>query len=152
MGNYDGSVRFNTHFDAEGFNKGIQQISESMKSLSLLMKAAGAVIFAAFAKVATKALEGSIEAAEELQNAMTGLKSIMDGQGKSFKNAQKFINDYTKDGLIPANNAITAYKNLALRGYNTEQIKQVMNALKDSATYGRQSSYTLGQAVQSASG
>ena len=150
MGNYDGSVRFSTKIDVEGFNKGIKQISENMKSLSLVMKAAGAAIFAAFTNVATKALNGSIEAAEELENAMSGLKSVMDGQGKSFKNAQKFINDYTKDGLIPANNAITAYKNLALRGYNTEQIQKVMEALKDSATYGRQSSYSLGQAVQSA--
>lgn len=151
MGNYDGSVRFSTKMDIEGFNKGVQQIGQSMKNLSLLMKAAGAVIFATFAKVVTNALSGSIQAAEDLQNAMTGLQSILDGQGKSFKSAQKFIDEYTKDGLIPANNAITAYKNLALRGYNTEQIKQVMNALKDSATYGRQSSYTLGQAVQSAS-
>ena len=52
--------------------------------------------------------------------------------------------------MISATNAITAYKNLAERGYNDSQIKQVMNALKDASAYGRQSSMTMGEAVESA--
>lgn len=148
MGNYDGVLRFDTRIDEKGFNKGTKSISSQMGSLIGIIKAVGVTIAGAFA---VKGIKSTIDAAEELQNAMTGLKSIMDGQGKSFKNAQNFINEYTEDGLIPASNAITAYKNLALRGYNTEQIEKVMTALKDSATYGRQSTYTLGEAVQTAS-
>lgn len=92
----------------------------------------------------------SVNAANELSAALTGLQSVLDGQGRSFSAAKAFIEDYTKDGLIPATNAITAYKNLALRGYDDSQIRQVMIALKDSAAFGRQASYSMGEAVQSA--
>lgn len=147
MANYDGSLKFDTSVDSKGFNTGVNNITSKMQKMTQAIKAVGVAIAGSFV---VKEIKNTIEAAEELQNAMTGLKSIMDGQGKSFEQAQTFINKYTEDGLIPASNAITAYKNLALRGYNTDQIEKVMNALKDSATYGRQSSYTLGQAVQTA--
>ena len=145
---YDGSLRFDTKMDTKGFNSGISTLTSSFGKLTGIIKLVGTAIATSFI---AKSITSCIGEAEKLQNAMTGLKSIMEGQGKSFANAQKFINEYTKDGLIPANNAITAYKNLALRGYNTDQIEKVMNALKDSATYSRQSSYTLGEAVQTAS-
>ena len=92
----------------------------------------------------------SSKAAMSLSDALTGLRSILEGQGKSFNAAQAFIEDYTSDGLIPATNAITAYKNLAARGYDDSQIQKVMLALKDASAYGRQASYTMGEAVQSA--
>lgn len=148
MPNFDGSLKFDTKIDTQGFNKGTKDITSQMGTLVKSIKAVGVALAGSFV---IKSIKSTIEAAEELQNAMTGLKSIMDGQGKSFSNAQKFITEYTEDGLIPASNAITAYKNLALRGYDTSQIQAVMNALKDSATYGRQSAYTLGEAVQTAS-
>ena len=37
---------------------------------------------------------------------------------------------------------------MALRGYSSDQIKKTMNALKNSATFARQSTYSLGDAVQ----
>lgn len=39
---------------------------------------------------------------------------------------------------------------MALRGYNSDQIEKTMNALKNSATFARQSTYSLGEAVQTA--
>lgn len=112
-------------------------------------------IFASFGAVlGTVALvdffKKSVDASNELENALIGLQSIVEGQGKSFTKAKSFIEDYVKDGLVPAANATTAYKNLAMRGYSQTQIEQVMTALKDSAAFGRQSSLTLGNAVQSA--
>lgn len=92
----------------------------------------------------------AVQTASQLSNAMTGLKSIVEGQGRSYSTANKFIQDYISDGLVPLQNAVTAYKNLASRGYSDEQIQKVMESLKNSATYGRQASLTLGYAVQSA--
>ena len=92
----------------------------------------------------------SSKAAMSLSDALTGLRSILEGQGRSFSKAQSFIEEYTSDGLIPAKNAITAYKNLASRGYDDSQIQQVLTALKDASAYGRQASYTMGEAVESA--
>lgn len=146
-GTYDGSLRFDTKMDSKGFNQGTDSITQKMGKLVGSLKAVGVAIAGAFV---TKAIKNCIDEAEKLQNAMTGLKSIMDGQGKSYSAAQRFIKSYTEDGLIPQTEAITAYKNLALRGYKTDQIEKVMTALKDSATYSRQSSYSLGEAVQSA--
>ncbi len=52
--------------------------------------------------------------------------------------------------MISVNEAVTAYKNLLSRGYDTSQIEGTMNALKDSASFGRQASYGLGEAVTTA--
>lgn len=148
---YDGNIKISTKIDQTGFNAGKKQIESGLggitRSLKTLAVAAGIAFGAAAIINFGKA---SIKAATDLENAMTGLQSIMDGQGRSFSKAQQFINDYVSDGLVPATQAITAYKNLALRGYDDSQIQQVMIALKDSAAYGRQASYSLGEAVSSA--
>lgn len=137
MKEYAGSLIFDTKINNSGFSSGIKDI---MGTLTKLGAAIGLVL----------GFKGAIKEAEKYKNAIRGLTSIMEGQGRSTQRATSFIQEYTKDGLIPQTQAITAYKNLALRGYDTSQIEKVMNALKDSATYGRQASYSLGEAVQTA--
>lgn len=114
----------------------------------------GAVISKVFAiGVILKFGKACIDTATQTQNAWIGLNSILTGKTgttEAFKNAQSFIQDYVKDGLVPLNNAVASYKNLALRGYNSNQIEKTMNALKNSATFARQSTYSLGEAVQTA--
>jgi len=141
---YDGSIRIDSRIDSKGFNAGINGMISSLKRLAV----AAGIAFGV--KAAIDFGKASVKATTELTNAMTGLKSILDGQGRSFKDAQNFINEYVSDGLIPATNAITAYKNLASRKYTDTQIQQVLIALKDSAAFGRQASYSLGDAVTSA--
>lgn len=150
-GTYDGSLIFDTKIDSEGFSKGTNTLKKQANGMKSVFASLGRTIAIAFSAVQIiKFAKDSIQATTELENAMIGLQSIMEGQGRSFSDAKAFINDYISDGLVPATNAITAYKNLALRGYDDSQIKQVMVALKDSAAFGRQASYTLGQAVQTA--
>jgi hypothetical protein len=141
---YDGSIRIDTSINSSGFNKGVKGMMTSLKSLAIAIGIAfsiGAVI--AFGNA-------SVAAASEIQSAFIGLQSIVEGQGKSFSGAKDYINEYISDGLVPAANAVTAYKNLLMRGYSTDQIETVMGALKNSAAFGRQASLTMGQAVQSA--
>lgn len=115
------------------------------------MKKVGGFIAGAFAvKKIADFTKSAISSATQVQAAWTGLKSIADGTGKSFASAQNFIAQYTKDGLVSINEATSAYKNLLSRGYDTTQIENTMNALKDSAAFGRQASYDLGEAVVSA--
>jgi len=92
----------------------------------------------------------SVNAASALSSALLGLQSIVEGQGQSFRKANAFVDEYISDGLVPLTDAVKAYKNLAARGYDDEQIKKVMIALKDAAAFGRQSSYSLGEAVSTA--
>ncbi len=132
--------------------KSAKHVSGELGGLrSVLGKLVG-VIGSAFAvhKVVEFGKE-AVRQANAMTDALIGLRSVLEGQGRSFRKAKGFINDYIADGLVPATNAITAYKNLALRGYNDQQIQQVLVALKDSAAFGRQASYSMGEAVQSAS-
>jgi len=103
----------------------------------------------AFYKIAGSITKG-IEAYNQFNSASVGLKSIVQGTGQDFQQAQKFIELYIQDGLIPASNAMTAYKNLASRGYGQDQIAATMTSLKDSAAFGRQAALSMGEAVQSA--
>ncbi len=144
-GSYDGSVRIDTRVDSKGFNNGMGGMTAS------LGKFAAAVGLAFGVAAVVNFGRSAVQAASTLASAMTGLQSIMNGQGRSFSEAQAFITKYTEDGLVPATNAIIAYKNLALRGYDTSQIEGIMSRLKDSAAFARTSSYTMGEAIQMAS-
>lgn len=147
----DGRLNFDTKIDTKGFAKGTKNISGSLGGIkSMLSKIAVAVAAAFSVKQVVSFGKASVTAANQTSNVMQGLKSILDGQGRSYSQATKWIQDYVSDGLIPLQNAVTAYKNLAARGYDDSQIQSVLTALKDSAAYGRQASYSMGEAVQTA--
>lgn len=114
----------------------------------------GDIIKTALQYVGLKAMynfvKQSVNLASETQSAWTGLNSIVVGTGKSFSEAQGFLKEYTKDGLIPLTDAVASYKNLASRGYDTEQIEGIMTALKDASAFGRQASYSYGEAIKTA--
>lgn len=140
------SDKFNSQLknvDAQA-NSAASKISSSLSKIGKAARAAFSV--AAVVKFGKECLR----VATETSNAWIGLNSILTGQGRSFDNAKKFIQEYVSDGLVPLNNAVAAYKNLALRGYSSDQIEKTMTALKNSATFARQSTYSLGDAVQTA--
>ena len=148
---YDGSIRIGTQIDQKGFVAGRKQLTSGMGSLTKSLKSFASMAAVAFGVGALISFgKASVTAASNLKSAMTGLQSIVAGTGNSFKSANAFIQDYISDGLVPATNAITAYKNLLMRGYSTDQIETVMDALKNSAAFGRQASLTMGEAVSSA--
>lgn len=147
-----GDITLSLGIDEGSFNSQLNKIKGSADGkLTNSFRKLGAVIAAAFSVTAVAQFgTEAVKAAMNLENAMQGVESIVSGQGRSFAQAKEFLQEYISDGLVPATDAATAYKNLAARGYDEEQIKNVMTALKDSAAYGRQSSLTLGQAVASA--
>ena len=106
----------------EGFNKPIKNISNNFSSAMRRITAAIGTAFSVAAVVSFG--KKCVQVASETQSAWVGLNSILNGQGKSFNQANKFIQQYISDGLVPLNNAVTAYKNLAARGYSTEQIEK----------------------------
>ncbi len=127
------------------------QANTASSKISSSLSKIGTAVLAAFSVTAiVKFGKACLDVASETSNAWIGLNSILTGQGKSFDKAKQFINDYVSDGLVPLNNAVASYKNLALRGYSSDQIQKTMNALKNSATFARQSTYSLGDAVQTA--
>lgn len=152
VGEIDLSLILNSDkFNSQLKNVDAQANTASSKISSTLSKIGKAVAVAFSVTAIVKFGKECLNVATETSNAWIGLNSILTGQGKSFEQAKSFINDYISDGLVPLNNAVTAYKNLAARGYNSEQIEKTMTALKNAATFGRQSTYSLGEAVQTAS-
>ena len=142
---YDGSIRIDTRIDTKGFQSGVKTMTAS------LTRFAG-VLFAVFSvDRIIKFGATAVQTASDMASALIGLQSVVEGTGGSFKAAQDFIDSYVADGLIPAQDAITAYKNLLLRGYDTGQIETTLNALKDSAAFGRSAHLTMGEAVKTAS-
>jgi hypothetical protein len=133
-----------------------KELDKTQKNLTSFQKGLGktmvgiGALFGGIAIAVGATIKSAIQPASELESAMLGLQSILEAQGRSFTKANRFIQEYISDGLVPLTDAVTAYKNLTARGYNDEQIQQVMSQLKDAASFGRQSSYTLGEAVRSA--
>lgn len=147
-----GSVFFNINTNRCAFSKEIKSAAGQAQSVfSSAMGKVGKAIGVAFSAAAVVSFgKKCVEVASETQSAWMGLSSILNGQKKSFGEANRFIQDYISDGLVPLNNAVTAYKNLAARGYSTEQIEKTMTALKDAAAFGRQASYSYGDAISTA--
>lgn len=132
--------------EIENQNKQVQSSNNKLEASFVAMSATAVI---ALTKIKS-AVDDGIERYKEYESANKGLESIVNGQKLSFNNAQAFIEDYISDGLIPLSEATLAYKNLASRGYNEEQIKQTMIALKDAAAFGRQSTYEYGEAIATA--
>lgn len=152
LGTNVGSVFFDIKANQSAFKKEIKGAAGQAQSVfSSAMGKVGKAIGIAFSAAAVVSFgKKCVEVASETQSAWMGLSSILNGQKKSFSEANRFIQEYISDGLVPLNNAVTAYKNLAARGYNTEQIEKTMTALKDAAAFGRQASYSYGDAISTA--
>lgn len=131
-----------------GVSSATQGMASKMNSAFSAIKTSMAVY--AIKKVAD-ALIGCINTAGKTETALLGLERILTAQGRSFGQANSFIKQYISDGLVPLQDAIVTYKNLASRGYNDTQIQDIMTRLKDSASFGRQASLSLGDAVKTAS-
>lgn len=148
-----GAVDFELLLNSNPFNSGLKNATKTIKSSGIenTLKSINKLAVTAFSATAAISFgKKCVQVATETSNAWIGLNSILTGQGKSFQQAKNFIDDYVSDGLVPLNNAVASYKNLTLRGYSSEQIQKTMNALKNSATFARQSTYSLGDAVQTA--
>ncbi len=147
-----GAVTIDLVVNSKAFENKVKQLTKGTeKSFDNSFSNIGRTIAAAFSVAAvTSFAKSAVSAASEVQAAWTGLNSIVEGTGNSFAVAQNFINEYTKDGLVSIEETATAYKNLLSRGYDTTQIENTLTALKDSAAFGRQASYDLGEAVVSA--
>jgi hypothetical protein len=137
--------------DMSSVTKGLQQSQKQFTSFQSSISKSMGFVKTALAGIALGSIvKESLAAASTLESAMMGLTSIVSGQGRDVEKAKGFIQSYVKDGLVPLADAVTAYKTLAMRGYSDGQIETIMNRLKDSAAFGRQSSLTLGEAVKSA--
>jgi hypothetical protein len=136
----------------QGLNEVKKQLNKHTKDVQSAGKgydALAVVAGVAFYKVAS-AIKQGVDAYNQYQASMTGLKSVAEGTGNSFQKSQKFIQEFTSDGLVPASDAAASLKNLLARGFGFDQASDIMNRLKDSAAFARQGTLSLGQAIEGA--
>jgi len=139
---YDGSIRINTKIDGKGFDTGIKRMMSSLGSLAaslgVVFGVAGLVNFG----------KKSVETAMQMEAGWQGLRYMARAYGKDINQISEFLQDYTKDGLVPMMNAQQAYKNMLARGYNTDQLEKMLLIMKDSAVYLRKGQLAIGDAIE----
>lgn len=128
---------------AEAGSAGTHKLSGALKALKT-----GAAVAAITA--VTKVVKKLTDSYAKTQAAQVGLESNLAAHGKDVSQAKAWLQEYTRDGLIPLADAYTAYKNLSSAGYTDDQTQSVLQNLKDSAAFARQGSLTMGEAVKSA--
>ena len=145
-----GAVYVDAILNSSKFNKQVSgTVKGAEKSFTSSFGKIGAAIGAALSVAAVTAFGTScVQAAMQAESAFMGLNSQLTAQGRSFSEAKKFLEEYTADGLVPMTNAANAYKQLASRGFDDKQIRDMMHATKDMATYNRQAHYSMGEAVE----
>ncbi|RKW20115.1 hypothetical protein D8B46_10075, partial [Candidatus Gracilibacteria bacterium] len=159
MKDYNLQIIINTILKNSGIinlSKNINEVTKTTLSFSEKMAKVSAE-FTAISTVAGTLKEklggifgNTINEADKLNNAMVGLKSIVNGTGNDFKQAEKFLKDFTSDGLVGTQDAATSLKNLLASGFGMKEAGQIMERLKDSAAFGRQGSLELGEAIKGA--
>lgn len=148
---FDGSVRIRADLDHSPFDRGITAMNGRVKQFgNTLTKIAGMVGLAFGTAALVNFAKESVNAASSLNDAWIGLQSIVEGQGRSFKTAKSFIQEYISDGLVPLENAVMVCSICFVSYPRAARFLYAVTALKDSAAFGRQSSYTLGEAVATA--
>lgn len=123
--------------------------TDTSKESSIALAASIAALIGIYAGL-KRGLDSATKAYTENRSAMVGLRSIVDGTGNSFGTAQKELDSFISDGLVPLSDASTGLKNLLQRGFSLEESIDILNRFKDSAAFGRQASLELGEAVKTA--
>jgi len=139
---YAGEVRIKTRLDAAGINTGLSKVSGMLGKLALAVGVGFSI------NAIVNFSKASVEAAAKSESAWTGLGFVLNANNRSLTEAKGFLEDYVSDGLVPLTDAIQAYQNMVMTGFSTDQIEDMMKVLKDSAAFGRQGQYTMGEAIE----
>ena len=142
MTTYAGEVRIKTRLDAAGINTGLSKVSGMLGKLALAVGVGFSI------NAIVNFSKASVEAAAKSESAWTGLGFVLNANNRSLTEAKGFLEDYVSDGLVPLTDAIQAYQNMVMTGFSTDQIEDMMKVLKDSAAFGRQGQYTMGEAIE----
>ena len=142
MTTYAGEVRIKTRLDAAGINSGLSKVSGMLGKLALAVGVGFSI------NAIVNFSKASVEAASKSETAWSGLDFVLNANNRSLTEAKGFLQEYVSDGLVPLTDAIKAYQNMVMTGFSTDQIEDMMKVLKDSAAFGRQGQYTMGEAIE----
>ena len=106
------------------------------------------ILLLTFATVALRsAFNASFAAANELEASLKGLGAVAINTGASFEGAKQAALDLNRQGLLSIQDAAAGLKNLLSAGFGLPEAIKLMNTLTDAASFNRQGTLSLGQAV-----
>ena len=132
-----------------------KKLTQETDKFALSFKGAGlaanAMRTAIVGSLAAFAVGKVIRDANDLQNALIGLRSVAFNTGESVSAVEETAKSLARDGLIPLTDASTALKNLLASGLNLEQSIKLLDTFKNSAAFNRKEQQDLGTAINRAS-
>ncbi len=128
-------------------NKNLQDVKKSSQEVEVALPKVGFAAMGAFITVAAAVKKG-VDSFNKAEMALKGLASQMEYVGESTSKALEIVSEKTADNLLSKTDASEAIKNLTIYGFSLEQTSRLLDRLKDSAAYNRQSQYTLSEAVK----
>jgi len=117
--------------------KGFQNVKDSVFSLQGALAGLGI----------TAVISQSIQAMNQMERASTSLAIAARYTGEDLQATTAAAKALAEDGLMSVTEASQGLQNLLSRGYGLEQSIDLMNRLKDSASYNRQSHLEFGEAI-----
>ena len=124
------------------------EAQQANNTAAMSMGAVAAASGMAFNGIVGAVMRG-VSAVNEYKAAISGLQSVAVANDIGSGVLAEAL-DNVVDKFFTAAEASTAFKNLLARGYTIDQATQTINRLKDAASFGRQASMKLGEAVVSA--
>lgn len=140
-------IKVNEHLS--NLNKSAQEGAKNIQhSMDIATKAS---LFAAGALTSIAiGAKKSINASNELSNAMTGLDTVTAKLGVDQAKARQAAMALSEDGLMPLADSVGGLKNLLASGFGLDEAIALMNGFKDSAAFNRQAALGYGEAIKSA--
>ena len=94
-----------------------------------------------------RAFQRAFDEANILQSAMRGLGAVAANTGNGLQESQRAAMNLTENGLLTVQDAAAGLKNLLSAGFGLKEATALMNTLTDAASFNRQGTLSLGQAV-----
>lgn len=136
-----------------GLEKGLGDASKNMAQKvreNFLQISAALVGLGVGVNKLTGFMKESVESANKQQAAFIGLGSVAKAFGADIDEATAAARSLSKDGLMTVGDAAKGLKNLLASGFSLPQATKLLERFKDSASFGRQSALSFGDAVTSA--
>ena len=129
----------NTHGNIRGHTEGLRRVIGALRNQILLF------VFALRGLI--NVITSSVEASNQLEAAMVGLRAVSEKTGTSFHDAQVFMQQFTEKGLISVADTAAGLKNLLAAGFGMPEAIQLMRTLGDAAAFNRQGTLEYGAAI-----
>lgn len=134
---YDGSIKFDTKIDDKGFSKGIKSIGKQANSMTKKAVSGVNTLYKATAGVMAGITGMAIKTGAEFEASMNRVGALADATDDELEKLTATARQLGKDTVFSATEASEAMQNLAMSGFEVNEITATMPGLLDIAAAGQ---------------